>query len=67
MSLIGSRPRSVEDLPPRPVAPPLQTGDCYYCLASLKTPLDVALHGRCDRVLAMKYRRMGDRDGRVRL
>lgn len=67
MSLVGPRPRSIEDLPPRPLAPPPQTGSCYDCGADLRTPTDVALHGRCDRVLGMKYRRMGERDSRVRL
>ena len=65
--LIGRRPQSVEDVEPLRPAPPLQPGLCYECGHDLRTPLDVALHGRCDRLLMMKHRRMGERDSRVRL
>lgn len=67
MSLVGPRPRSIDDLPPRPLAPQPQTGTCYDCGRDLKTFLDVALHGRCDTYLGMKHRRRGDRETRVRL
>ncbi len=67
MSLIGPRPRSVYDLPPRRVAPLLTPGTCYQCGSNLNTPTQVALHGRCDPFLGMKRRRRGERDARVRL
>jgi len=62
MSLIGPRPRSVEDLPPkRPVALP-RAGDCYACGATLKTDLDGRMHFCWTRPDAC-----GDRKTRVRL
>lgn len=48
MSLIGPRPRSIFDLPPRRLAPPLTPGSCIHCGHDLRTPTDVALHGRCN-------------------
>ena len=47
MALIGPRPRSVDALPPRRIAPPLRPGTCFYCRADLRTATDVALHGPC--------------------
>lgn len=67
MSLIGPRPRSLADLPPRRIARPPQPGTCYECGTDLKTSTQVMLHGRCDPFLGMRYRRMGERKARVRL
>ena len=66
MSLIGPRPRSVDALAPRRALPPVRPGSCYECGTDLKTSLQATLH-RCDRLLTMKHRRLGERDARVRL
>jgi len=67
MALVGPRPMNVYALPPRRVAPPLTPGTCYHCGTDLKTPMQVALHGRCDPFLGMKRHRRGEREARVRL
>lgn len=66
MSLVGRRPRSVDDLPPsKPVRLP-RAGDCFYCGRTLKTDYDAATH-RCDREIFQARRRFSEGIGRVRV
>lgn len=66
MSLVGPRPKSAFDLPPKKARLLPRAGTCFYCRAPLKTDLDAQLH-KCDPVATSKYARLGQRDGRVRL
>lgn len=65
MSLVGPRPRSVFDLPPRvqaPVRVPPLPYDCPFCTATLRSQVDYLLHNHYT-----KFDQRGDRRTRVRL
>lgn len=62
MSLVGSRPKSADDLPRKPPVRLSRAGDCYRCGATLKTDLDARMHFCWTRRQAR-----GDRETRVRL
>lgn len=66
MSLIGRRPRSVDDLPPRRYVRLPRAGDCFYCSATLKTDYDAQTH-RCDREIFNERRRFREGVSAVRL
>jgi hypothetical protein len=51
MSLVGPRPKSIDQLPAREAAP-LRPGICPECRTPLKTSTDVALHYGCDGEIA---------------
>ena len=47
MSLVGRRPRSLDDLPPKKAIALPRAGDCFYCRTALKTATQAQMH-RCD-------------------
>jgi hypothetical protein len=67
VSLIGTRPRSVTDLPPRPPVRLPHDGWCLYCLEDLKTDTIARLHF-CNARIAKErgYLPWGRSDSRVR-